>query len=51
VLQGAAKDHPTTFEGVVFWVSLIALPLLLIAVLVLVIDVFRRNARRTAGGS
>jgi hypothetical protein len=51
VLQAAAKDHPTTVEGLLFWISVIALPFLLIALLVLIIAVLRRSVRRTAGGS
>jgi hypothetical protein len=51
VLQGAAKDHPTTLEGVLFWVSLIALPFLLIILLALVLVALGRSVRRTAGGS
>ena len=33
VLQAPAKDHVTTTEGVIFWLSLVALPFLLIALL------------------
>jgi hypothetical protein len=51
VLQGAAKDHPTTVEGLLFWISLVALPFLLIALVILIIAVLRRSVRRTAGGS
>jgi peptidoglycan/LPS O-acetylase OafA/YrhL len=36
VLQAAGKDHVTTTEGVIFWLSLAALPFLLAAFLCLV---------------
>jgi chromate transport protein ChrA len=36
LLQAAGKDHVTTTEGVVFWLSLAALPFLLVALLGLV---------------
>jgi hypothetical protein len=51
VLQGAAKDHPTTVEGLLFWVSLVALPFLLLTLLILIIAVLGRSLRRTARGS
>jgi hypothetical protein len=35
VLQAAAKDHVTTTEGVIFWLSLAALPFLLLALVTL----------------
>jgi hypothetical protein len=36
VLQAAAKDHVTTVEGVIFWLSLAALPFLVVTLLGLV---------------
>jgi peptidoglycan/LPS O-acetylase OafA/YrhL len=46
VVQAAAKDHPTTAEGVLFWLSLLALPLLLVALLALVVVAIRRAVKR-----
>lgn len=51
VVQAAAKDHPTTVEGVVFWLSLLALPLLLLSLLVLVTFAIRRTAKRDVGAN
>lgn len=48
VVQAAAKDHPTTAEGVLFWLSLFALPLLLLSLVALVVLAIRRAARRDA---
>jgi hypothetical protein len=45
VLQAAAKDRVTTVEGVVFWLSLAALPLLAVALLGLVSIGIWRAAR------
>ena len=36
VLQAAAKDHVTTAEGLIFWLSLAALPFLCVTLLGLV---------------
>ena len=49
VVQAAAQDHPTTAEGVLFWVSLLALPLLLLVLLALVAVGIRRILRRDVG--
>lgn len=48
VVQAAAKDHPTTAEGLLFWLSLFALPLLLLSLVALVVLAIRRAARRDA---
>jgi hypothetical protein len=45
VMQAAAKDDVTTFEGVIFWLSLPALPVLLLALLGLVCVGIWRGAR------
>jgi hypothetical protein len=45
VLQAAAKDHVTTVEGVVFWLSLAALPVLAVTLLGLVSVGIWRAAR------
>jgi hypothetical protein len=46
VLQAAAKDDTSAAEGIVFWVSLIALPILLLALLALLIGGVRAAAGR-----
>jgi hypothetical protein len=38
VLQAAAKDDTSTAEGIVFWVSLVALPILLLALVALLLS-------------
>jgi peptidoglycan/LPS O-acetylase OafA/YrhL len=35
-LQAAAKDDTTTTEGIIFWLSVAAMPFLLLALLILV---------------
>jgi hypothetical protein len=42
VLQAAAKDDTSTAEGVLFWVSVTAVPILLVVLLVLVVGTLRR---------
>jgi hypothetical protein len=49
VIQAAAKDHPTTAEGVLFWVSIFALPLLVLSLVALVVAAIRRTAKRDVG--
>jgi hypothetical protein len=49
VIQAAAKDHPTTAEGVLFWVSIFALPLLVLSLVALVVAAIRRTAKRDMG--
>ena len=46
VVQAAAKDHPSTAEGVLFWLSLFALPLLLLCLVALVVVAIRRGVKR-----
>ena len=47
VLQAAAKDDTSTVEGIVFWISLLALPIRVGALLVLLIlGARRRRSRR-----
>jgi hypothetical protein len=48
VVQAAAKDHPTTAQGVLFWLSLFALPLLLLLLVALVVVAIRRGVKRGA---
>ena len=49
VVQAAAKDHPSTAEGVLFWLSLLALPLLLVCLVALVVVAIRRGLKRDVG--
>jgi hypothetical protein len=49
VIQAAAKDHPTTAEGVLLWVSIFALPLLVLSLVALVVAAIRRTAKRDVG--
>ena len=49
VIQAAAKDHPTTAEGVLFWVSIFALPLLVLSLVARVVAAIRRTAKRDVG--
>jgi peptidoglycan/LPS O-acetylase OafA/YrhL len=49
VVQAAAKDHPSTAEGVLFWLSLFALPLLLLCLVALVVVAIRRGVKRDVG--
>lgn len=49
VVQAAAKDHPTTAEGVLFWLSLFALPLLLLCLVALLVVAIRRLVKRNVG--
>jgi len=48
VLQAAAKDDTTAVEGIVFWVSLVALPILLLVLVGLLISSARALASRSA---
>jgi hypothetical protein len=48
VLQAAAKDDTSTAEGVIFWISVVALPILLLALLALLIGGVRALVRRDA---
>ena len=48
VLQAAAKDDTSTVEGIVFWISLLALPILVGALVVLLILGGRAVAGRDA---
>jgi heme/copper-type cytochrome/quinol oxidase subunit 2 len=47
-LQAAAKDDTTTAEGVIFWLSVLALIVLVPALLILTIATIRRSANRSA---
>ena len=47
ILQAAAKDNATPLEGIIFWLSLAALPFLLIALLGLAGVGIWRAARRS----
>jgi uncharacterized membrane protein YhaH (DUF805 family) len=49
VLQAAGKDHPTAAEGVLFWLSLFALPLLLLLLVALIAIGVRRMFKRDVG--
>ena len=49
VLQAAAKDDTTAVEGITFWVSLVALPVLLIVLVALIGGAVFRAARAPAG--
>ena len=55
VLQAAAKDDTSTIEGIIFWISLVAVPILLLALLALLIGGLRafvqRNANRRVASS
>jgi hypothetical protein len=44
----AAKDDTTSAEGIIFWISLIALPILFLALLALLIGGLLAHARRDA---
>jgi hypothetical protein len=48
VLQAAAKDNTSTAQGVVFWISLVAIPILLVALVALLIGGARALASRNA---
>ena len=51
VLQAAAKDDTSTVEGALFWISLVALPVLLAGLVVLVVGALVALVRRNPAGT